>query len=303
MAKYIEKYQDENLNYCGTLLYYFMAKELTDRLGIDGEKSVRQGLRDYAADRGRCLREKHKKYGMKLNVKNFHNFSDHMCYDAPRHDDEGGQITVYKMTESEGVHIDSFCPSADLWISLGARRLGEMLCEESHIANYQAYMPECQVNLSPTLTQEGGKLCSFHVFLRAANLSDERRKESFPEFDPDFKGDRSAEYELVSCREAWADKCIKMIYWFAKAVQEHHGEKGMVVLGESLEKFALDLADHLRKSAAENGKAFDRDFVYGNSQFSFTLEEDPIWKNYMDGGIPEFTTKHFYEVFAKAAQS
>ncbi len=232
-----------------------------------------------------------------------HNFSDHMCYDSPRHDAEGGQITVYKLNESECVHVDHFCPSADLWIKLGARHLGEMLCEESHLANFQAYMPECQLNLSPTLTQEGGKLCSFHTFLRPANMSAERRRECFTAYDPDFKGDRRDEYALTSNREAWADKCIKMLYWFYQAAKEHTGDEGLAVLGCSLTLFAEDLVDYMRKSADENGLVFDAHFVFDCACFSLSLEEDPVWNNYDDPACLDFMRQHLYTPFANAARA
>ncbi len=68
MAKFIAPHQAAAFNYCGTLLYYFMAREMTEQLGVEGERAVRQGLREYAAERGRRLRAKHLSYGMKTNV-------------------------------------------------------------------------------------------------------------------------------------------------------------------------------------------------------------------------------------------
>ena len=63
--------QADNITIGLTLIYLYMAKNMCETFGIEGESAVRKGLAEYATVRGSDLRKKHMALGMKTNLKNF----------------------------------------------------------------------------------------------------------------------------------------------------------------------------------------------------------------------------------------
>jgi hypothetical protein len=153
-----------NLQDSWTKLYYYLAKNLVEMFGIEGEQALREGIRNFGVDRGTTLRKEHLKSGLQPNLKNLFTYGD--LPGDPRF--RRNKIELTPQTRFSETLV---CPMASLWKEMGGMNLGRIYCEEFHHAKFSAYAPHTQVNLTKTLTQDGDEFCRFSVYLRPANLN------------------------------------------------------------------------------------------------------------------------------------
>lgn len=291
----LEEYQIQNLQDIWAKLYIYLAKSLTEDLGIEGERALRHGIRNFGIDRGGALREKHLETGMKLNLYNLFTY-----YDLPG--DPRFRRNKISLTPQERLSETLVCPIADMWESMGGKKLGRIYCEEFHHAMFGTYAPKAQVNLSQTLTQEGDNHCRFSVYLRPANMDSEERKISFEEFDPEFKEEKVKEYEMPSAREGFEMLCIKLYYNIALTALSRFGEKARESLGKALEEFAADVAAFLKKQSLALGEVLDEKFIEANCPISIMPSKtaEMLWNSYADKEPKEIFEQTFFPAFKKA---
>ena len=66
--QFIETEPVEQQAWFWTAMYYYMAKEAIDRHGVEGERVIRQAIRDYGKERGRRRRNRVLKKGLDVNL-------------------------------------------------------------------------------------------------------------------------------------------------------------------------------------------------------------------------------------------
>ena len=160
--EYIETDPHEQAQYLWSSLFHFLAKETIDRHGEEGERVVRQAVRDYGTARGRRMRQTADAEGRPATLETL--FSSN---DLPG-DGRFARLADAVLTPEVKRSCTTRCPNAEIWAQLGAQRYGEIYCEEVHHAIYMGFDPAVQVNLSETLTN-GGQGCRFAVYLRKSN--------------------------------------------------------------------------------------------------------------------------------------
>jgi hypothetical protein len=145
-------------------MYYFLAEGLLDAYGLEGERALRQAIREYGNNRGIETRDNHLKRGYPINL-----FSLFSYYDLP--DDRRFERNKIELTPETRISQTLRCPYAEVWEQLGGgkNRIAQIYCEEVHHALFGAYAPAVQVNLCHPLTHEGSDYCMFSVYLRTAN--------------------------------------------------------------------------------------------------------------------------------------
>lgn len=145
-------------------MYYFLAKGLLDAYGLEGERALREAIREYGRNRGVELRAKHLAAGYEINL-----VSLFERYDLPN--DPRFKRNLIELTPETRISQTLRCPYAELWEELGQgkNRIAQIYCEEVHHALFGAYDPAIQTNLCHPLTYEGSEYCMFCVYLRAAN--------------------------------------------------------------------------------------------------------------------------------------
>lgn len=141
-------------------LYYYLAREMLDTFGVEGEKALRRGIREFARDRGRTLRERHQAAGIDVNVKSL---AEH--YDMPGSRTGAYRRTFIQLDEDNRVSETYICQLAQLWERLGNEeglRIGSIYCDEFHPAMWGEYDQDIQTTLPRLLTKHDPH-CRFEV--------------------------------------------------------------------------------------------------------------------------------------------
>lgn len=97
-----------NLNDCWLKMYVYLAKEITDGYGIEGEAALRRGIRNFGYDRGETLRKEQLALGMKINMYNLWTY-----YDLPG--DPRFKRNKIRLNTRERISETLVCPMADMW--------------------------------------------------------------------------------------------------------------------------------------------------------------------------------------------
>ena len=141
-------------------LYYYMAKELIDTFGADGELALRRAIRNFARDRGATLRERHREAGIDVNLKSL---AEH--YDMPGSRTGTFRRTFVQLDEDHRVSETYVCQLAQLWERLGGKEgleLGSIYCREFHPAMWSEYDSGTETTL-PMLLTKSDPHCRFEV--------------------------------------------------------------------------------------------------------------------------------------------
>lgn len=147
-------------------LYYFLATKMLESYGGDGERALREAVREYGRNRGRLIRERHLAEGHTIDLESLFE-----KYDLPN--DPRFRRNKIELTPETRISQTLVCPYAEVWEELagGKSRVAQLYCEEVHHALFSAYDPAVQTNLCHPLTYEGTDHCMFSVYLRPANRS------------------------------------------------------------------------------------------------------------------------------------
>ena len=136
-----------------TLIYGFIAQRVIDSFGAEGEQVVRRALRDFGKLRGTAHRERMLHYGLELNMRNLHVYSD-----LPGDDD---QETNRQIFEPDCFYSDlNECGMFDLWKKYDLMDAGVVYCEEIHHAMWTAFHEDTVVVQEKILTR-GDDRCTF----------------------------------------------------------------------------------------------------------------------------------------------
>jgi hypothetical protein len=114
-------------------LYSFVARQVINRFGKEGEGALRAGLRDFGLARGRALRELVEAKGGEVNLTNFIE-----NYNLPMARAWQGKREVGATRRFSRV---IFCPLADQWRKRGGAELGQLYCSEVDPAIREGYSP------------------------------------------------------------------------------------------------------------------------------------------------------------------
>lgn len=288
MADY-KVYEVDNQEHGLHVTFYQLGKGIMDEYGIEGEAALRRAIYKYAYTRGQHVRGQHKALGMKINLKNHYNFNTNPYHDSSVNEDIG------RVTEQEDCRTVDVCPFAQFFKDRGALKLGEIYCEEAHPPLWQGYNPATMVNLGRILTREGDSYCDFRVFLRPARMTAEQRKESFEEYDPDFKGDRREEYVYMTSKQGTTSKVSIMVNEFYQEYLRSFGEEIKPKFERMLELMAEDLTGILRECAKKHNETFDKEFWSRNCCFGSSPEEDGYWDQFATPEVTEMARVHFYD--------
>lgn len=134
-------------------LYIHLAKEIEKQFGLKGREAIRQGIKNFAYERGQEVREKTLKQGQPLTIKNFYNNFDSPLADA------GFKMTM-KLREWDGEAEVNYCPFAEIWKEMGEEDLGKIYCEVDE-AMLKGYNPSLELQ-RPENILDGHKKCVFY---------------------------------------------------------------------------------------------------------------------------------------------
>ena len=128
-------------------------------------------------------------------------------------------------------------------------------------------------------------------------MTAQQRKECFEEYDPDFKGDRRDEYKVPRSKPGNCAQAVIMICSYYTKCRELLGDGVVAVFEDALEQWREDYVACLKKSAQEQGVAFDWEFCDKNNIFEREVDQDP-WDEYGNEEIKQFVKVNLYDKFA-----
>ena len=264
-----------NLGDAYTLLYGFVAGNIIETCGVDGEAAVREATRQFGYDRAETTRAKHLAVNAKINMLNLFT----LYHDLPG--DPRFRRELQEIKPTERVSHTLVCPMADIWKEYGWMKIGRIYCEEFHPACYSHYaFDQSLVNLSKTLTQEGDEYCDFNVILRPQDVKEELRPICFEEYDPDYQKPDFPEQE-VNGKKGFALLSIKLYYYLLKYAQEYLGDAGRDAVRCGLENFADAMAELLKKRAGRDMYEINAVYISENLPLELDSVRDMgIWDSY-----------------------
>ena len=232
--QFIETEPVEQQAFFWTAMYYYMAKEAIERHGLEGERVIRQAIRDYGRERGRRRRNRVLQKGLDINLVSLFTNGD-LNGDTRFQSDEEKSV----LTKETRRHFVTRCPDAEMWGRLGGLDIGKIYCEEVHHYLYGCFDDAVQVNLCETLTN-GGDICRFHINLREANKKPQEEDHYVPQCWEDCEPDG------IACN---ATMFSLFYYHLASAIRNKLDEETVIA---AIEKFAEQRGLRLRELERRN---------------------------------------------------
>lgn len=287
----LESIQLDNLQDSWVIMYTYIAKELIDSGGFEGEVVLREAIRRYGRDRGLVNRKRLLDNNIKINLITL------FCEGRDRPGDSRFLSSRSYTSEQEYSSCIHVCSFADLWKHYGVKRLGRIYCEEFHIACYEAFsFGRMKVNLARSLTQDGDDRCIFSHTLRPENMTSDERKLCFPEFDPEYvrpEIDMPKPIGKSGFNMLW----IKMYYHFLSCATEQMGDLGRVFVGNGLRRAAKEQANLLKIKSQATEQQLDEIYVNENLPLNIDIEKEPMWQSYDQFGAKQLLIDCFYKPF------
>jgi len=234
--EFIETEPVEQQAFFWTSMYYFMAKAAIDRHGLEGERVIRQAIRDYGRERGRRRRNRVLSKGLDINLISL--FTNGDLNGDPRFESYEERNVL---TEETRRHFVKRCPDAEVWERLGGTEIGSIYCEEIHHYLYGCFDDAVQVNLCETLTN-GGDQCRFFINLRKANMKPQKEDDYIPQPWEDCEPDG------IACN---ATMFSLFFYHLATAIGEKLDKETVII---AIKEFAAERGRRLRELERRNGK-------------------------------------------------
>lgn len=127
-------------------LYYFMAKEMIDKLGDEkGKESIRNAVTKFGESRANEMFEEARQRGLDINLDTYLKVRDMPAVSWERDINNPNDIT--------------YCPMHDMWEQLGANEIGALYCEIDSVL-YKAFNAQFERPLCKT---SGDSCCRFLV--------------------------------------------------------------------------------------------------------------------------------------------
>lgn len=288
-----EEIKYENLQDSWVIMYTFVAKELYDKAGFDGEVALREAVRRYGRDRGATNRERLLKNNIKINMDTlFHEGRD-------RPGEPRFTSRIIRNTREERISQTLICSFADVWKKYGAAHLGRIYCEEFHIACYKAFSFEkAKINLARSLTQTGDDRCLFYHTFRPENLTEEERRLCFEEYDPGYIKP-STPMPKPEGKSGFNMLWIKMYFYLLEVAIEQLGEFGRALVAAGLRAAAVEQAHVFLEQAAATERQVDCQYLHDHLPLNINIEAEQMWQDYNKHGAKDLLKNNYYNVLFK----
>lgn len=281
----------ESLQDSWVIMYTFIAKELTEAGGFEGEAALREAVRRFGRDRGLTNQKRLLDNNIKINLETL------FCEGRDRPSEPRFVLETIHASREQYVLCTHICSFADVWKKYNAKNLGRIYCEEFHIACYEAFgFGKTKVNLARSLTQDGDDRCIFSHTYHPENLSEEELRLSFEEYDegyvrPDIN--MSKPQGKSGFNMLW----IKMYFYLLECAVEQFGDLGRVFVGNGLRRAAIEQAKVFTEQAASTERCVDRTYVQQHLPLNLCTDEEPLWDTYDLYGAKQLLLKCFYQPF------
>ncbi len=286
----LEEIKLENLQDSWVIMYTFIAQELFDRGGFQGEIALREAVRRYGRDRGLTNRQRLIDNNIKINLETlFHEGRD-------RPGEPRFLSKVIRSTREERISDTLICSFADVWKKYNAKHLGRIYCEEFHIECYKAFgFGQTKVNLSRSMTQDGDDRCFFYHTYRPENLTDEQRRLSFEEYDPGYVKP-STPMPKPEGKSGFNMLWIKMYFYLLEAAVEQLGETGRMLVANGLRHGAVEQAKVFLEQARATEREVDQIYLVDHLPLNLDIDGEPLWETYDKHGAKQLLRDCFYKV-------
>ena len=286
----LEEIKLENLQDSWVIMYTFIARELFDRGGFQGEIALREAVRRYGRDRGLTNRQRLIDNNIKINLETlFHEGRD-------RPGEPRFLSKVIRSTREERISDTLICSFADVWKKYNAKHLGRIYCEEFHIECYKAFgFGQTKVNLSRSMTQDGDDRCFFYHTYRPENLTDEQRRLSFEEYDPGYVKP-STPMPKPEGKSGFNMLWIKMYFYLLEAAVEQLGETGRMLVANGLRHGAVEQAKVFLEQARATEREVDQIYLVDHLPLNLDIDAEPLWETYDKHGAKQLLRDCFYKV-------
>lgn len=246
------------------LIYLHLTRPAFEKLGLEGERAVRNGLRAYGQFRGDRLRNWHLKEGLPINMESLLRYWDISSVRTSGCYADDAVFSPYYVE-----HPATNCSFFDVCKETDFTHYGYTYCDEIHQEICMAYQPRASVEIHENL-MKGDSRCHFKWMM-------------IPQL-PEDKIDRSG-YDRLEKRwkEAPLQKALfylkkdvqvlGMLYYFlAKGLIEKFGEKGRTSVRVSLRELGHRRGMELKARLKEQGREPSLESIFADLPYKY------LWK-------------------------
>ncbi len=244
-------------------LYMIAASTLVDQYGPNGEKAVREWLRNWGDWRGKELRKAHMALGLPVNMESLCKYWDSAA--ATGHLMEEWLNEGFWEPHNVRVPVKNrkgACPISEPWRDSNFWELGHVLCDEFHIHFVRGYHPDAVVVI-PKCIMKRDALCDFN-FVMPPNSREPEPVELYPGQNVlvDWKNGTDEETVLSSLRRKTRITAGR-IFFLWKAISERFPETALPTFKIIMEKWTDSRSLALRnEKKKENRNDSLKDFFY-----------------------------------------
>ncbi len=225
------------------ILYFYLADEILERFGGEGEACARKATTEYGHFRGGLLCRDHKKKGYEINLKTFQAHYDLPC------DERSKKSPKEQIAPGETRSQTYTCQFSDIWKYLKGEEMsacsliGRIYCEQFHPAMWEGYDSRLIVDLE-TFLAKGDDCCRFHT-VTAGEPRD------IACYMPDSVDDYDWRFE--DKMEVMANICAIEYFFMAKEAIARFGEKGEEAIRAAIRKYGECRGKLLAQYQQSNG--------------------------------------------------
>ena len=251
-------------------LFIFLARSIFSTCGHGGEGAVRESVRQFGAERGLLLRDKHIDAGIKTNVKSFYCVSDSAC-------DFRMRSNMLRLNEEVCLREIYTCPYADLWGHYNACDIGLWFCEEYERSMFLAYTSgKGQAHLSARLTCPRENHCRFSMYYRKANVDPVIIERCFSYNITEDA--RTSEYD-DRFHLTIGESCARLYFSILDVTQKRFGNEGECAVANGLRELAAEEARVLQRQARHTLNRCDEEYVIRNFPISLCATDESFLTN------------------------
>lgn len=269
MAPQIETVEDMRkfaLSRAMGFIYLYLARPAIESWGMEGEKAIRKGLRNFGKHRGKRMRKWHDREGLPINVEALIKCWDILSVEgADAFNPETVMTPYFVEFTGDKCFLYNVCKEAD-W-----EHWGYLYCDEMHYECYRAYHPGIIVEIHENL-MKGDSGCHFVQLMLPKTPEEQIDKSPLEALLKRFKENPVDFTRLMLQREG--NHIANIYYWIATALIEKFGQEGRDMVESALvemgKKRGQELKERLDRAGLEK--------TWANIWDNFDLAYKYAWK-------------------------
>jgi predicted hydrocarbon binding protein len=264
------------------LVFLYFAKPAIEKLGTEGEKALRKGLRAYAKFRGARMRKTHMDMGLPITLESARRYWDLSG------NSRSGTVKLLAGTPIEHQHdppnLDFICPMFEVCKEANFEHYGYIYCDEAHQENWRAYHPRGVVEIHENL-MKGDPYCNFDWIINEIPV---RKPSAYAALEK-LEKENPAQFAM-RYHKGNSHATAILYYFLADALISRFEEEGERIVKSALIELGRRRGRELKENLRKAGLAATWKSIFDN----FDLPYKHVWKMNIDKSNGSFIAEVEY---------